>query len=281
VKHITEVLCGLEISKTQVSELAKGLDAEIEAWRSRPLRKAYPYLIVDARYEKVREGPHVVSCGVLVVVGIGEDGYREILGTYTAHTENDTTWAEAFCDLEDRGLQGVRFVVSDDHKGLRSAIDANFPGASWQRCQVHFLRNVLGHVSKKDRTWVMDRMRAITNAGTLTEARKQLRAAVAALEERYPKVAELLDEHGEEILAVYQLPELHRRIMRTTNMLERENEELKRRTRVVCIFPNQASCLRLVTARAMETSEEWQERRHLDMNRADVEETEEKKEEAA
>ena len=107
--------------------MAKGLDAEIEVWRSRPLEKTYPYLIVDARYEKVREGPHVVSCGVLIVVGISEDGYREILGTYTAHTENETTWAEAFQDLEDRGLRGVRFVVSDDHKGLRAAIDRHFP----------------------------------------------------------------------------------------------------------------------------------------------------------
>jgi putative transposase len=281
VKHITEVLCGLEISKTQVSELAKGLDAEIEVWRSRPLEKTYPYLIVDARYEKVREGPHVVSCGVLIVVGISEDGYREILGTYTAHTENETTWAEAFQDLEDRGLRGVRFVVSDDHKGLRTAIDTHFPGASWQRCQVHLLRNVLGHVSRKDRQWAADRMSTITNAATLDEARKQLQAAVTAFEERYPKVAALLDEHGEEILAVYQLPERHRKKMRTTNMLERENEELKRRTRVVRIFPNEASCLRLTTALAMETSEEWQGRRYLDMNHAEVEEAEEEKEEAA
>jgi len=266
VKKVTEALCGLEISRTQVSELAKGLDAEIEVWRSRRLEKGYPYLIVDARYEKVRRGPHVVSCGVLIVVGIGEDGYREILGTYTANTENETTWAEAFQDLEDRGLRDVQFVVSDDHKGLRAAIDRHFPGTLWQRCQVHMLRNVLGHVSKKDRKWVVDLMRAITNAETLEEARKHLDAATTAFEERYPKVAELLDEHGEEMLAVYQLPEPHRKKMRTTNMLERENEELRRRTRVVRLFPSEGSCLRLVTALAMETSEEWQERRYLDMD---------------
>jgi putative transposase len=266
VKNITEVLCGLEISRTQVSELAKGLDAEVQAWRSRRLEKAYAYLIVDARYEKVRRGPHVVSCGVLLAVGIGEDGYREILGTYTAHTENDTTWAEAFKDLEERGLRGVRFVVSDDHKGLRAAIDRHFPGALWQRCQVHFLRNVLGHVSKKDRKWVVDRMRAITNAETLEEARTQLQATITALEEGYPKVAALLDEHGEEMFAVYQLPESHRKKMRTTNMLERQNQELKRRTRVVRIFPGEPSCLRLVTALAIEKSEEWQERRYLDLS---------------
>jgi len=266
VKGITEALCGLEISRTQVSELAKNLDSEIRVWRSRPLEKAYPYLIVDARYEKVRRGPHVVSCGVLIVVGIAEDGYREILGTYTAHTENETTWAEVFADLRDRGLSGVQFVVSDDHKGLRAAIDRHFQGTLWQRCQVHMLRNVLGHVSKKDRKWVLGLIRASTNASTLEAARKHLQAAAAALQERYPKVAELLDEHGEEMLAVYHLPEPHRKKMRTTNMLERQNQELKRRTRVVRIFPGEDSCLRLVTALAMETSEEWQDRRYLDLS---------------
>ena len=270
VKGITEALCGLEIGRTQVSELAKGLDAEVEAWRTRPLGKTYPYVIADARYEKVRHGPHVVSRGVLLAVGIDEDGYREILGTYTANTENETTWSEVFADLRARGLSGVRFVVSDDHKGLRAAIDRHFQGALWQRCQVHFLRNVLGHVSKKDRRWVMDLMRAITNAETLPAARQALREAVTALEVRYPRVAALLDEHGEEMLAVYQLPEPHRKRMRSTNMLERQNQELKRRTRVVRIFPGERSCLRLVTALAMETSEEWQARRYLDMT-ADAE----------
>ena len=272
VKAVTEALCGLEISRTQVSELAKGLDAEVSAWRSRPLSKAYPYLVVDARYEKVRRDPHVESCGVRIVVGISEDGYREILGTYTAPAENDTTWSEAFRDLAERGLRDVRFVVSDDHKGLRAAIDASFPGALWQRCQVHFLRNVLGRVSKRDRKWAIDLMRAITNAPTLPEARTQLQAALEAFEGRYPQVVSaLLDEHGEEMLSVYQLPQPHRKKMRTTNMLERENEELKRRTRVVRIFPNEMSCLRLVSALAMETSEEWQARRYLDMDRAGVE----------
>lgn len=271
VKRITEVLCGLEISKSQVSELAKGLDAEVESWRNRRLEKLYPYLIVDARYEKVRRGPQVESMGVLIVVGIAEDGRREILGTYMAPAENDTTWTDAFADLEKRGLRGVRFVVSDDHKGLRSAIERSFTGALWQRCQVHFLRNVLGHVSKKDRKWVMEMMRRITNADTLSEARDKMQAAVAALEKRYPKVAALLDEHGEEILSVYQLPESHRKKMRTTNMLERENEELRRRTRVVRIFPNEQSCLRLVSALAIERSEEWQERRYMDMSGAESE----------
>jgi putative transposase len=269
VKDITEALCGLEISRTQVSELSKGLDAEVAAWRTRPLSKPYPYLVVDARYEKVREDAHVTSRGVLLVVGIAEDGYREILATSTANTESETTWSEVFAGLRDRGLQGVRFVVSDDHRGLRAAIDRHFQGALWQRCQVHMLRNVLAHVSKKDRKWAVDLMRAITNAKTLETARAALRQAVAAFEARYPKVALLLDEHGEEMLAVYQLPEPHRKRMRTTNMIERFNQELKRRTRVVRIFPDDRSCLRLVTALAIEQSEEWQDRRYLDMRRAD------------
>jgi transposase-like protein len=208
----------------------------------------------------------VVSRGVLVVVGIGEDGYREILGTYTANTESEATWSEVFADLRDRGLSGVRFVVSDDHQGLRAAIDRHFQGALWQRCQVHFLRNVLARVSKSDRRRVVDLMRTITNAETLPAALQALREAVTALHERYPKVAELLDEHGEEMLAVYQLPQPHRQRMRSTNMLERLNQELKRRTRVVRIFPDDRSCLRLVTAMAIEQSEEWQERRYLDLS---------------
>jgi len=280
VKKITEALCGLEISRTQVSELAKGLDAEIEAWRSRPLSKGYPYLVVDARYEKVRQRPHVASRGVLLVVGIGEDGYREILGAYTANTESETAWSEVFADLRERGLSGVRFVVSDDHQGLRAAIGRHFQGTLWQRCQVHFLRNVLARVSKRDRGWAVDLMRAVTNAETLEEARAALQKAVSALQERYPKVAELLDEHGEEMLAVYQLPEPHRKRMRTTNMLERYNQELKRRTRVVRIFPDDRSCLRLVTALAIEQSEEWQERRYLDLAGAEAAEEEKEKEAA-
>jgi len=271
VKGITEALCGLEISRTQVSELSKGLDAEVAVWRTRPLLKAYPYLVVDARYEKVRHGPHVTSRGVLLVVGIAEDGYREILGTYTANTESETTWAEVFRDLRDRGLRGVRFVVSDDHSGIRAAVGRHFQGALWQRCQVHFLRNVLAHVSKKDRPWVVERLRAITNAPTLDVARTALRQATSALGARYPKVAALLDEHGEEMLAVYQLPPSHRKRMRSTNMLERLNQELKRRTRVVRIFPDEPSCLRLITALAIETSEEWQDRRYLDLRRAAAE----------
>jgi len=265
VTKITEALCGVEISKSQVSALAKGLDEEVGVWRRRRLEKAYPYLVVDARYEKVRRGPQVVSQGVFLVVGIDEEGYREILGTWLADSESEATWSEVFQELRDRGLEGVGYVVSDDHKGLRAAIDRYFQGALWQRCQVHFVRNVLGKVARVERAWVVELLRGITQSPTVEAARHRLGEAAEAVRVRYPRVAELLEEDGEEMLAVYQLPEEHRKRLRSTNMVERYQQELRRRTRVVRIFPNEGSCLRLVTALAMETSEEWLVRRYLRM----------------
>ena len=274
VKRITEALCGLEISRTQVSQLAKGLDEEIAAWRGRRLEKDYPYLVVDAHYEKVRRGAKVVSEGVLKVIGVGDDGFRETLGVWLADTESEATWSEVFKDLMGRGLEGVRYVVSDDHKGLVAAIDKHFQGVLWQRCQVHFVRNVLGHVRKGDRKRVLELLRGITNARSLETAREAVRGAVERLNEDYPQVAGMLDEHGEEILAVYQLPEGHRKRMRSTNMVERLNQEFRRRTRVVRIFPDEASCVRLSAALAMEINEEWMERRYLDMEAEDLSGTE-------
>ena len=265
VKRITEQLCGLQISRSQVSALVVDLEAEIDAWRSRPLAKRYPYLVIDARYEKVRRRPHVVSQAVLVVVGIGEDGRREVLGTYLADSESEATWSDVFKDLKGRGLEGVQYVVSDDHEGLVAAVRRYFQGAVWQRCQVHLVRNLLAKVSRGDRPWVLEGWREVREAKTLEEARARLRELVEALEVKHPEVAAWLEEAGEEALAVYALPEEHRKRMRSTNMLERLNQELKRRTRVVRIFPDGSSCLRLVTALAMETSEEWQARCYLDM----------------
>jgi len=266
VKAITEQLCGLTISKSQVSVLAKGLDEEIAAWRTRALEQAYPYLVIDARYEKVRRGPRVVSEGVLVVVGISETGFREILGVWQAPTETEATWSEVFEDLKRRGLRGVQYVVSDAHQGLRSAINRHFQGALWQRCQVHFIRNVLARVRKGDRAGVLTLLRSITEAPTRLAAEAALTAAVETLQGSYPEVAALIEDAAEEILAVYALPEAHRKRMRSTNMLERYNQELKRRTRVVRIFPNGASCLRLICAMAIETNEEWLARRYLRMD---------------
>jgi transposase-like protein len=265
VKKITQELCGIDVSKSQVSQLAQGLDEQVEAWRSAPIEQQYRYLVVDALFEKVRHGPQVLSDAVLVVTGISEDGYRQHLGVWMGDTESKATWSKVFEDLKDRGLEGVRYVVSDRHRGIEAAVARQFQGAVWQRCQVHFKRNVFGRVRRKDRQWVMDLLGEVTDASTLREARDQLVEAVEEIEEKYPDVAQMLDEEGEEMLGVYALPEEHRKRMRSTNMLERWFEEIRRRTRVVRIFPNRASCVRLIGAHCMEANEEWLGRRYLTM----------------
>ncbi len=265
VSAITEALCGLEVSKSQVSALTQQLDAEIQAWRTRQLTQAYPYLVVDARYERVRQGGSVVSQGVLIVCGIDERGYREVLGCWVAESESEASWGGVFAELKQRGLQGVRYVVSDDHAGMVKAIGRHFQGAVWQRCQVHFVRNALSLCGVAQRPVVLSLMRSVTEAPTREAAKTALTTAIAELQKKAPKTARLLEEYGEEILGVYSLPETHRKRMRTTNMLERQNQELKRRTRVVRVFPNGASCLRLVSALLIETSQDWMERLYLRM----------------
>jgi transposase-like protein len=265
VKRITEELCGLEISKSQVSVLARGLDAEIAAWQERPLKNGYCYLVVDALYEKVRDSGSVVSRGVLAVTGIDDEGYREVLGVWCADTESEASWSQVFRELKERGVTEVSYIVSDNHSGLVDAIHRHFQGAVWQRCQVHFIRNVLGMVPKRDRAKVLALLREITGASCLESALNRLNEAVDTLEDTHPKVAAMLDMHGEEMLAVYALPEQHRKRMRTTNMVERLNEEIRRRTRVIRIFPNEAACVRIVSALAIEINDEWMERKYLDM----------------
>ncbi|HEX5912288.1 MAG TPA: IS256 family transposase, partial [Rubrobacter sp.] len=269
VKEVTEELCGTSFSKSLVSSLATRLDAELEAWRSRPLEgEGYPYLFVDARYEKVRVGSRIVSQGVLVVSGVRQtDGMREILAVEVADTESEATYQELFRSLKSRGLKGVKLVVSDDHEGLKSAVCRHFQGASHQRCQVHYMRNLLGMVGASKRKELGAEMRAIFAAPNREQA-LQIASSVA---DRWrgkgnEKVACHLEEHIEECLTCLVFPESHRRRIRTTNGLERLNQEIKRRTRVVRIFPNRESCLRLVTALAVEQSEEWVTgRRYLDM----------------
>ncbi len=269
VKEITEELCGTSFSKSLVSSLAGKLDAELAAWRDRALTaKAYPYLFVDARYEKVRVGHRVVSQGVLVVSAVRDDGFREILAVEVEDTESEATYQELFRSLKARGLSGVELLVSDDHEGLKAAIARHFQGVSWQRCQVHYARNLLGMVGAKKRKELAADLRAIFAA----PAREQALRSASSVAEKwrgkgYSKVAEHLDEeHIEECLSCLAFPESHRRRIRTTNAQERLNQEIKRRTRVVRIFPNRQSCLRLVAALAAEQSEEWVTgRRYLDM----------------
>jgi transposase-like protein len=268
VKDITEALCGTSFSKSLVSSLAGSLDSELEAWRERRLEgTAYPYLFVDARYEKVRVGHRIVSQGVLIVSAVRDDGFREIVGVGVADTESEATYQELFRSLKRRGLSGVKLVVSDDHEGLKAAIARHFQGASHQRCQVHYTRNLLGMVSYAKRKELGADLRAIFAA----PAREQALRIASSVADKWrgkgnEKVACHIEEHIEECLSCLAFPESHRRRIRTTNGLERLNQEIKRRSRVVRIFPNERSCLRLVTALAVEHSEEWiTGRRYLDM----------------
>jgi putative transposase len=267
VRQITEELCGTSFSKSLISELAGNLDSELESWRSRPLEvEAYPYLFVDARYEKVRVGSRVVSEGVLIVSAVRDDGYREILAVEVADTESEATYQELFRSLKTRGLKGVELVTSDDHEGLKSAIERHFQGASWQRCQVHYARNLLGMVGFGERKELAEGLRGVFAATSKGLALRAAEELADRWRRSHPKVAEHLEEHIEECLSCLAFPEAHRRRIRTTNGLERFNQEIKRRTRVVRIFPNREACLRLVTALAVEHSEEWVTgRRYLDM----------------
>ncbi len=268
VAQVTEELCGTSFSKSLVSSLAGSLDAEMEAWRDRPLTaKAYPYLFVDARYEKVRVGHKVVSQGVLLVCAVRDDGLREILAVKVSDTESEATYQELFRALKARGLSGVELVVSDEHEGLKAAISRHFQGASHQRCQVHYARNLLGMIRATKRKELAADLRGVFAA---PDRRSALGLASSAAEKwrqkGYEKVAEHLEERIEECLTCLAFPESHNRRIRTTNGLERFNQEIKRRTRVVRIFPNREACLRLVTALAVEQSEEWTTgRRYLDM----------------
>ena len=213
----------------------------------------------------MRRAGAVVSQGVLVVVGISQEGYREVLGVWMADSETETSRGQVFAELKQRGLGGVRYVVSDDHQGLVRAVGRHFQGAVWPRCQVHFLRNALRLCAARGKPLVVGLLKNITEAETREATREAIGQAVEELEKRAPKVARLLEEHGEEILAVCALPAAPRKKMRTTNLLERQNQELKRRTRVVRVFPHEQSCLRLVTALLMETDQEWMEQPYLDM----------------
>jgi putative transposase len=267
VTEVTQALCGTSFSKSLISRLAGDLDAELERWRNRPLEaEAYPYMFVDARYEKVRIDGRVLGEGVLIITAVRDDGFREILAVDVADTESEATYQELFRSLKARGLSGVELVVSDDHEGLKAAISRHFQGASWQRCQVHYARNLLKMVGKSKRKELGEGLRGIFAAPDRQTALDLAERLADRWRQSHPRVAEHIEEHIEECLSCLYFPESHRRRIRTTNGLERLNQEIKRRTTVVRIFPNWEACLRLVTALAMEQSEEWVTgRRYLDV----------------
>jgi putative transposase len=266
VRQITEELCGVEVSASSVSRAVRRLDEDLAAWRNRRLTEAYPYLVVDARYDRVRQGGRVTSQGVLLVTGVSESGQRDIIGVALANTESETSWTEVYRELLRRGLHGVRLIVSDDHEGLVAAVRRCFQGAQWQRCQKHFLDNILALVSRPDRHGLWQAMRTVFDAASRAHAEARLAEVVAQWRDRYPAVADKLEAETEDTLAFFDFPAAHWLRIRTTNALERYNEELKRRTTVIRVFPNAASCLRLVTAHAQEQASEWASQvQYLDM----------------
>ena len=258
VTKITEELCGCEISSSDVSRATALLDEELAQWRSRPLG-AVQYLILDARYEKIRQAGCVVDCAVLLAIGVDREGRRSVLAVSVSLSEAEVHWREFFKSLLQRGLHGVELIVSDAHAGLKEARQACFSGVPWQRCQFHLLHNALQHVPRQDlKSEVLDDLRAVFDAADQSAAQEQLQRVVRKYEKSAPKLAAWMEENVPESLTVFRLPPSHRRRLRTTNMLERLNRELKRRTRVATLFPNEASLLRLVTAVLMEVSEEWE-----------------------
>jgi transposase-like protein len=267
IEEITYELCGSEFSRSTISELCKNLDPIVQGWISRPLNeKRFPFIIVDAMVIKVREEGRVRQRGLLIAIGINEEGYREVLGFMVGDSESEESWGEFFSWLKQRGLHGVDLIVSDQHKGLVRAISQYFQGATWQRCQTHFMRNILDKTPKQLQKEIHGKVRAILEAPDLETARMLLKEVLEEYKEKAPKTMDILEEGFEDATAVLELPEQYRRRLRTTNGLERLNEEIRRRERVIRIFPNRESAIRLIGALLMEIDKKWGSgKRYFDM----------------
>jgi len=267
VKLITEELCGHAFSASSISAINKGLDEKLEEFARRRLESPYPYLVLDARYERVREGGVVRRRAVLVAIGINWEGHIEVLGVDLANRESSSSWKEFLVGLKERGLHGVELVVSDDHEGLKRAVFEVMPEAAWQRCYVHFLRSARDYVPRRGADECMQELRWLYDRRDLAEAQRDLVAWLARWQETYPKLCDWVEDKIAETFTFYRLPQQHHKHLKSTNMLERMNEEIKRRTHIVRIFPNEASCLRLVRALAVEMHEHWMETsRYLNMD---------------
>jgi len=264
VTKITEELCGASFSKSTVSQLCLALDGRVAAFNERELG-AFPFVIVDAMYFKAREGDSVQSKAAMVVSGVNEQGNREILGLRIGDSESEAFWLETFRWLKQRGLKQVSYVVSDDHSGLVQAARRCFQGAIWQRCQVHFMRNVLSHTSARHKKEIGEGLKRIFNSDNAKDARQRFDELAEQMEKKAPKAVDCLERGLEDSLAVMALPSKYWKRLKSTNMQERLIQEIRRRERVVRIFPNEASALRLMGALLAEIHEEWQGRRYLDM----------------
>jgi transposase-like protein len=259
VARITEELCGTSFSKSTVSRLATGLDVRVRAFLDRKLEGGHPFVIVDALFTKVRGDGPVVSKALLIASGIRKDGHREVLGLAIGDAESASTWSDFFRSLKRRGVDGVDFVISDDHAGLVDAI------AKWQRCQVHVMRNLLGQAPARERAAVLEAAKLIFASADLAEARRRHGEFAERFAKTAPKAVACMDEAFDDTMAVMELPLRYRRRLKSTNMQERLNEEIRRRERVIRIFPNDASAIRLVGALLEEINENWSGRQYFDM----------------
>ena len=258
VKTIVEQMCGLEVSSTQVSRAAAQLDEVLDAWRERPLGR-YRYILLDAQYQKVRQGGQVLDAATLLACGVDEAGHRDVLGCSVSLSEAEVHWRKFLASLKDRGLHGLELIVSDAHEGLKAARKAVFPSVPWQRCQFHLQQNAGQYVTAQDKRGpIAAEIRGIFNSPDLEAAEHLQEKFMERHEKKMPKLAQWVEDNLAEGFTVFALPSSHRRRLRTTNLVERLNEEIRRQTRVARLFPNEASCLRLVTAIVMEIAEDWQ-----------------------
>ena len=267
ITGVTEALSRVRVGKDAVSRIARRLEEEQREWRERPLEeKAYPYLYLDATYLKVRWGARVTTMALLACVGVDEEGFREVLAVEVAATEKGVAYASLLRGLIDRGLSGVRLVVSDDHEGIKAAVAAQMPGVEWQRCAVHFERNVLSHVPAGEMSEVAEDLKAIFKVRREKTARALAEQFVGLYGKRFPKAVSVFEAGIEDTLTYLRYPGSHHARIRTTNMLERLFKEVKRRTKVVGVFPNEASASTLATEIALRSSEQWALKRYLTMD---------------
>jgi transposase-like protein len=257
VQKVTEELCGEKFSKSTVSELCKNLDEPVRNFKNRLLTERYPFVMLDAMYIKVREDHKIVSKAVMIALGFNTEGKKEIIGFDIFEKESEPNWARFLNNLKDRGLRGVDIVISDNHKGLVKAVKENLPGVSWQRCQVHFTRNIIDKTPKKHQAGLATELREILNCSTITEARKIRDRVVNDYQDVAEEAIKTLDEGFEDVMVIMALPAKYRISLRSTNILERENREIRRREKVIQIFPNIESAIRLIGAVLMDDHNDW------------------------